>query len=95
MFIPAVGAPLTGNELKVPVGPLCSDDQKEIEHARALIDRGLDNALENHVELLMSIWIKDEVNETSRAATGLRNGARAFFHARKQIDAWVIPPCKQ
>jgi hypothetical protein len=94
-FTPAIGAPLTGKELIVPVGPLCSDDPKEIERVRVLIDRGVDEALEEHVKLLMGIWIKDDVNQANRAATGLRNGTRAFFHARKQIDAWVIPPCKQ
>jgi hypothetical protein len=78
-----------------PVGPLCSDDSKQIERVKELVQGGLDNALQDHTEHLMSIWIRDNVDVASRAGIGMRNGARAYFHARQQIADWVIPPCRE
>lgn len=75
------------------VGPLCSNDAKQIERAKDLIQGGLDNALQDHAQHLFSVWIRDNVDVSSRAANGIRSGARAYFHARQQIEAWDIPPC--
>lgn len=76
-----------------PVAPLCTDDPQEAERARALVQQGLERALIEHTQHLFDVWLRDDVTESRRAANGVRNGMRAFFHARRQIEAMTIPHC--
>lgn len=81
-------------EFATTIGPLCSDDPGVREQVRGIVLSGLENALHQHVEKLMAVWISDGGVNPSRAANGVWIGSRAYLHARQQIEAWDIPPCK-
>lgn len=76
-----------------PVQPLCSNSAQEIERARSLVQQGLEQALVEQTQHLSRTWSSSNIEESSRAAAGVRNAIRAYFHAREQIDSLKIPPC--
>jgi hypothetical protein len=77
------------------IGPLCSDDPAVREQVRGTVLAGLESALHQHVEKLMAVWISDGGINPERAANGVWIGSRAYLFARKQIEEWDIPSCKQ
>jgi hypothetical protein len=98
-FTPAVGAAFPHDKGKIEfattIGPLCSDDPSVREQVRGTVLAGLENALRQHVEKLMGVWISDGGLNPSRAANGIWIGSRAYLHAHQQIESWDIPSCKQ
>ena len=72
---------------------VCSDDAEAREQVRKTTQSALTEALHNQVEHLFSIWMKDETGQPQRAATGVRQAAKGYLHARTQIAKWDIPPC--
>jgi hypothetical protein len=97
-FTPALGAPLAYDKGKIEfattIGPLCSDDSGVREQVRGTVLAGLENALRQHVEKIMGVWISDGGVNPSRAANGVWIGSRAYLHARQQIESWDIPACE-
>jgi hypothetical protein len=81
-------------EFATTIGPLCADDSTLREQVRRTVLAGLENALRQHVEKIMGVWISDGGVNPSRAANGVWIGSRAYLHARKQIEDWDIPACK-
>jgi hypothetical protein len=74
--------------------PDCSDNEEVKDRMRSLVLEGLDQALRDHVTNLFRIWMSNPADPT-KAGTGVRNGARAYIHARHQISEWDVPPCKK
>lgn len=72
--------------------PMCMDEQAR-ERIRALFFEALDDALKDHVRLLMENWMKDNRSQPDRARVGTQNGIRAHQQARVLIQEWMPPLC--
>lgn len=53
---------------------------------KAVIRDALENALQNQVEHLFSVWLKDSRGQPERAATGIRRAVTAYRHALEAIS---------
>jgi hypothetical protein len=52
----------------------------------ALDKIALDDAYRTQLELLFSVWLKDDPADVSRISRGLANARRAYAHAAEQIE---------
>lgn len=55
-------------------------------HLLALDKEALEEAYKQHVMLLFSVWLKDDVNVVHRINKGLENGRRAYRAAAQKIE---------
>jgi len=46
----------------------------------------LELAYKDHLKLLFSVWLKDDISTVQRINNGLRNARRAYAHAAEQIE---------
>lgn len=72
---------------------LCSDEPDINNRINIIAFEALDNALRDQIGRLFSTWMKDDTGQPERAATGVKQSAVAYVHARKAILEWNIPPC--
>ena len=56
------------------------------EHLLRLDKEALEEAYKAHVQLLFSVWLKDDIKVVHRINTGLANGRRAYFMAREKLE---------
>src|SRR5262245_59979665 len=62
--------------------PLCMDE-KTREQVRAVIIEALDHALQQHIENVFLVWLRDDRGQPGRARTGVEQGIRAYLQARR------------
>lgn len=55
-------------------------------HLLALDKEALEEAYKQHVMLLFSVWLKDDVNVVHRVNRGLANGRKAYHIAAQRIE---------
>jgi hypothetical protein len=55
-------------------------------HLLQLDKEALELAYKDHLKLLFSVWLKDDISTVHRINTGLRNSRRAYAHAAEQIE---------
>lgn len=55
-------------------------------HLLPLDKRALEAAYHDHLKLLFSVWLRDDVTTTARINNGLRIARRAYGHAIEQIE---------
>ena len=72
---------------------LCSDEPDINNRINIIAFEALDNALRDQIGRLFSTWMKDDTGQPERAATGVKQSAVAYVHARKAILDWNIPRC--
>lgn len=56
------------------------------EHLLRLDKLALDKAYEQHVLLLFSVWLKDDISVVHRINNGLRRGREAYLQAAARIE---------
>lgn len=56
------------------------------EHLLRMDKAALEKAYEQHVLLLFSVWLKDDISIVHRINTGLANGRRAYSAAATRIE---------
>jgi hypothetical protein len=56
------------------------------QHLLAIDKRALDDAYRDHLKLLWSVWLKDDVKVTQRINNGLRISRHAYAVAAEQIE---------
>jgi len=64
------------------------------ERARGLMHEGLDAALRDQAKRMFEGWMKDATDQPQRAATGMKNGTRAYAGAHDAVERWNPPTCK-
>jgi hypothetical protein len=63
-------------------------------HLVRIDKEALDLAYKDHLKVLFSVWLRDDVSTVSRINNGLRIARRAYTHAIEQIDKRerALPP---
>jgi hypothetical protein len=56
------------------------------EHLLRLDKEALEIAYKEHLKLLFSVWLRDDISTVHRINNGLRNARRAYEHAAEQIE---------
>jgi len=68
-------------------------DASTREKIRGIMYEGIDEALKEHIMKMYDVWMKDDRGQPGRAATGVRQGIKAYLGARMGVDKWDPPPC--
>jgi hypothetical protein len=55
-------------------------------HLLQLDKEALEVAYKEHLKLLFSVWLRDDITTVHRINNGLRNARRAYAHAAEQIE---------
>ena len=63
------------------------------EKIRSIMYEAIDEALKDHIMKMYDVWMKDDRGQPGRAATGSRQGIKAYLGARMAVDKWDPPPC--
>lgn len=66
---------------------------KDRDHVRELTYAAIDQAFQQHVGLLFSVWVKDFTPEPKRAVVGMANGISAYRRARDNAAKWNPQIC--
>jgi hypothetical protein len=56
------------------------------EHLLQVDKEALELAYKDHLKLLFSVWLKDDITTVHRINNGLRGARRAYTHAAEQIE---------
>ena len=72
--------------------PPCMDSATR-EKIRNIMYEAIDEALKEHIMKMYDVWMKDDRGQPGRAATGVRQGIKAYLGARMGVDKWDPPPC--
>jgi hypothetical protein len=69
-------------------------DPTERERVREIALKGIDDGLQNAMEHLFDIWVKDPNREQpARAQVGTTNAINAHIRARQLALSWTPPTC--
>jgi hypothetical protein len=68
-------------------------DATERERVRDLVLAGIDRGLQNQIQQLFEIWMRDASAQPQRAMVGTLNAFSAHVRARRQAVAWDPPQC--
>jgi hypothetical protein len=68
-------------------------DATERERIRELVLSGIDKGLEEQIQRLFEIWMKDASDQPRRAMVGTNNAFSAHTRARRQAVQWDPPVC--
>jgi hypothetical protein len=65
------------------------------ESIRAIVLKGLDDAMRDRAQHLFEVWMRDERDQPKRASTGMQQAISAYIQSRSLALKWNPTPCKQ
>jgi hypothetical protein len=84
--------PALGQTQPQPLPSFCASTEDR-ETVRAILQKSVDNGLQDQVTHLFEQWMRDSTDQPRRAVNGSQAAIAAYIRARRFVVGWNPPVC--